>query len=139
MSDRPRIVVAEDHAPMRYTLLEILKNEFDVVAEAADGDAALRAIEQHKPDLALLDISMPLLSGIAVARRLKEGGSILKVVFVTGNTGMEYVREAQRIGVQGYIVKRALHSELIPALWEVLNGGVYFSQAAGVASHSVYD
>jgi DNA-binding NarL/FixJ family response regulator len=133
LSRRVTIVLAEDHAPLRYTLIEILKKEFVVLAEAADGEAAYSAVVEHQPEIALLDISMPGMSGIAVARRLREDNSEVKIVFLTGTSGREYQAEARRLGAKGYILKGQLHSELMPALRMIADGGTHFSEDAGKA------
>lgn len=128
---RSRILIADDHADMREQLARMLAPEHDVVALVSDGKAAVEAAVQLAPDLALLDISMPVMSGIAAARRLKQCARTTKVVFITCHTDAAYVEEAFRLGAAGYVLKPNLASELPDAIREVLSGSSYRSPQLG--------
>jgi DNA-binding NarL/FixJ family response regulator len=100
---------------------------YDVVAVVGDGESAVEAAESQQPDILLLDISLPFLSGIAVARKVKKDFPAMRIVFVTAHAERAYLREAFRAGANGYVVKRALVAELAPSLEAALNGQTYRS------------
>ena len=111
---QPRIVVAEDEAVIRMDLVEILRDEgYDVVAEAADGPAAVEAILTRSPDVALVDIAMPDLDGIEVTRRVSDTTA---VVVVTAFGQRERVAQARDAGAMAYLVKPVSRDDLVPAI-----------------------
>jgi DNA-binding NarL/FixJ family response regulator len=124
---KPRILVADDHRAMLDSLVRLLCCEFDVVATAADGLAAVATAERLEPDLLVLDIAMPGLSGIAAAVRLKETGSTAKIVFVTNLHDREFVQESLALGDIGFVVKDRLVTDLLPAIRSVLAGQSFVS------------
>ncbi len=128
---RARILIAEDHADTRELLAQLLAPEYDVVALVGDGQAAVTAATQLAPDLALLDISMPVMNGLMAARHLKQGARAPKVVFITCHSDAAYVNEAARLGAEGYVLKPNLASELVDAIRAVLAGGTYRSPQLG--------
>lgn len=109
----------------------MLAPEHEVVALVGDGKAAVEAAAQLEPDLALLDISMPVMSGIVAARRLKKLSPSAKIVFVTGHVEPAYVDAAFRLGADGYVLKQNLAAELVDAVHVVLAGGKYRSPLLG--------
>jgi DNA-binding NarL/FixJ family response regulator len=124
---RARILIAEDHADTRELLAQLLALEHDVVALVGDGKAAVAAASQLEPDLAVLDISMPVMNGLTAARHLKQSARPPKVVFITCHAEAAYVDEASRLGAEGYVLKPNLISELGDAILAVLAGGRYRS------------
>jgi DNA-binding NarL/FixJ family response regulator len=127
---RLRVLVADDHRAMRESLVQLLSRDFDVVGVACDGLSVVSAAEQLAPDLLVLDIAMPGLTGIAAAARLKEAGSTAKVVFVTMRHEREFVRESLALGDVGFVVKDHLVTDLLPAVRTVLSGQSFVSPAA---------
>jgi DNA-binding NarL/FixJ family response regulator len=127
LNARRRVLVADDHAAMLDTLVRMLSREFDVVAAVRDGMAAVTEAEQLDPDLLVLDIAMPGLSGIAAAARLKERGSTAKVVFVTNMRDREFVQESLALGDVGFVIKDRLVADLLPAIHRVLAGDIFVS------------
>jgi len=125
--DKPKLVIADDHGLLRQTLCQLLKRDFEVVAEADNGWALLQLIEKVRPDAILLDISMPVLNGIEAARRIQKIRPEVKLVFLTMHTDVDHVREAFQAGAKGYVVKGSPVTELIEALRTVLTGKVYVS------------
>jgi len=105
----------------------MLESKFDVVGTAEDGRSLILAAERLKPDLILLDISMPELNGIEAARQLRKLVPKAKLIFVTMHTDATFVHEALRAGASGYLTKRCRPAELISAIQEVLAGRVYLS------------
>lgn len=124
---RARLLIAEDHPETRDMLVAVVSPGHDVVAAVGDGKAAVEASDRLAPDLVLLDISMPVMGGMAAARRLKRGEHGPKVIFVTGHSDEDYVAEAFRIGAEGYVLKDRMATELVDAIREVLAGGTYRS------------
>jgi len=123
-----RVLVADDLAQMRSAVAVLLKDSFNVVSMVPDGHAALAAIIAFDPDLAILDISMPGLSGIEVARELKRHGTRAKIVFLTVHQDSEIIGTCLSTGALGYVLKQQMDSDLIPAMNEALEGRVFVSR-----------
>ena len=127
MNGRPRVLVADDHRAMLDSLVRLLSRDYEVVATVTDGLAAVTQAEHLEPDLLVLDIAMPGLSGIAAATRLKEHGSKAKVVFVTNMRDREFVQESLALGDVGFVAKDRLVADLLPAVRQVLAGQAFVS------------
>lgn len=123
----PRVVAADDHAAMLSAIAKLLRESFDVVALASEGVAALDVILRLEPDLVVLDISMPGMSGIEVARELRKRSNKIKIVFLSTYQDSHFVKDCLAAGGQGYVTKMLLGSDLIPAIHEVLAGHVFVS------------
>jgi len=124
---RARLVVADDHAPMVTAVERLLAGEFDIVGTARDGSVALRTVTCLDPDVAVLDVSMPDLDGIEVARRLKAAGSRAKVVLLTVHDDPDLVRAALDAGALGYVLKSRMPSELVTAIHAALTNRIFVS------------
>ena len=124
-----RVVIAEDHTILREGLRALLgsRSGFEVVGEAEDGKEAIQCVETEKPDIVLMDLSMPRMNGIEAIREIKRGNSHIKVVALTVHKTEEYVLAALKAGVDGYVLKDATHSELLVALKSVMAGKRYLS------------
>lgn len=122
-----RILIADDHGLVRAGLRALLNREanLQVVGEAADGYEALQMACELRPDIVLLDISMPGLDGIEVTRRLKADHPQMRVVILTVHEDDGLLQESIKAGAAGYIVKRAIESELLDALRAVCLGHMY--------------
>ena len=120
-----RIVLAEDQALLRGALAGLLslESDFNIVAEAGDGDAAWKAVQQHRPDLLLTDIEMPGLTGLDLATKVQEAKLATRVVIVTTFARGGYLRRALDAGVRGYLLKDAPVEKLALALRDVHRGG----------------
>lgn len=123
---KPAIVIAEDDAVIREgCLFPLLESDFEIVASVDDGDAAVAAAELHKPDVVLLDVSLPGMRGFDAARKILSGNPHIKVLFVSNYTEKSYLDEAMRMGAGGYVLKnRAVH-ELVMAIKTALSGQFY--------------
>jgi DNA-binding NarL/FixJ family response regulator len=114
----------------RQGLRVLLEEEgFQFVAEASDGREAVRLCEQHHPEVAILDISMPLLNGIFAAREIIKANPRTKIVLLTQHTEDQMVLESLRAGVTGYVLKTRASSELVHALRAVCRGEMYLTQS----------
>jgi two-component system response regulator NreC len=122
-----RILIADDQGLLRAGLRALLSSEaeLEVVAEAGSGEEALKLAQDFNPDVALLDINMPMMDGIEVTRRLKEVLPEARVLIITVHEDESLLQEAIKAGAAGYIVKRAVESELIDAIRAVQRGDMY--------------
>jgi DNA-binding response OmpR family regulator len=109
------VVLADDNPEILTMLSGFLQRPFSIVAQVDDGELALKAIEDFRPRLAILDVSMPKMNGFEVARRLLQIKSSTKVIFLTNLLGEEFVDEARRCG-HGYVSKVRVHADLLPAI-----------------------
>lgn len=124
---RTRVVVAEDLSPVLDTVAALLRDSFDVVGMVSDGRAALEATLELEPDLVVLDISMPAMSGIEVAQELKKRGNKVKIVFLTVHEDSDILRTCRAAGGLGYVVKLLMDTDLIPAMNAALAGRTFTS------------
>jgi len=123
-----RVSLADDHALIRQGLKALLEKQgFQVVCEASNGQEALRSVEKTQPDVAIVDISMPVLNGVDAARELKKSAPKTKVILLTQHDEDQYVTEALRAGVKGYVLKSQAAEDLVYAIQEVCRGSVYLS------------
>src|SRR5688572_32174790 len=124
---RPRVLLADDHTLLLDGIRLMLAPEYDLVGSVEDGQSLLAAARTLKPDVILLDISMPLLNGIDAAHQLRRVTPSSKLIFVTMHADMNFVTDAFRAGASGYVLKRAASGELLTAIREVLRGNKYVS------------
>jgi len=124
---RKRVLVADDLAPVLDTVSTLLRESFDVVDMVSDGRAALEATIKLKPDLVVLDISMPLMSGIEVAEELTRLGNKAKIVFLTVHEDQDILNTCRAAGGLGYVIKVLMDADLVPAMNEALAGHTFTS------------
>lgn len=124
---RPRVVIAEDFVLLQEQIRDLLEAECEVVAGVEDGRAAMDAVATHRPDILLMDVSLPLASGFAVAEKLRESHPEVKVLFVTAHREANYVERAFKVGARGYVLKTSIRTDLLAAVREVSRGGLYRS------------
>jgi DNA-binding NarL/FixJ family response regulator len=122
---RPRLLMADDHTLVVEGIRKLLESEFDLVGAVEDGHALLRAAEQLRPDVILMDISMPLLNGLDACRQVVKLAPKIRVIFLTMHADVVYVEEALRAGGVGYLLKRSAASELTGAINAVMRGRKY--------------
>ena len=123
-----RVLVADDLEPVLMAVADLLRGTFEVVHMVSDGRAALEAVLMLEPDLAVLDISMPGMSGLDVAKDLKNRATNTKIVFLTVQEDSQIIAACLSAGAMGYVVKELMDSDLIPALNEALAGRVFVSR-----------
>lgn len=128
-----RIIIADDHAIFRQSLRMFLEQEADIeiVGEAADGNEALRLTVQERPDAVVLDMNMPLMNGVEVAREIRKRGLPTRVAVLTMFEDEVSVLEAFRAGVRGYVLKTLSSQELVKALMELAQDRHFLS--SGIA------
>ena len=122
-----RILVADDHGVLRAGLRALLNDEtnYQVVGEASDSDEASRAAVELTPDIVLMDMSMPGIGGIEVTRKLHASLPETKVLILTVHEDAAFLREAMKAGAVGYVVKRAVESDLLAAIETAQRGELY--------------
>jgi two-component system NarL family response regulator len=135
MSEQIRILVAEDHLVARVGVTTIVNMQPDmtVVAEAANGQQAVELYRQHMPDVALLDMRMPILDGVAAAKAIRDEFPGARMIALTTYGGDEDIRRALAAGVQAYLTKDVLHDELLKAIRAVHAGENYLPASVSAA------
>jgi DNA-binding NarL/FixJ family response regulator len=123
-----RVLLADDLTPLLHTIAKLLEGSFEVVGMVSDGQAALDATLALEPDLVILDISMPSMSGIEVARELKRRRNSAKIVFLTVHEDSDILATCLAAGGVGYVVKVLMETDLIPAMNEALAGREFISR-----------
>jgi DNA-binding NarL/FixJ family response regulator len=122
---RHRIILADDHEIILDGLRRILEPEFEIVASAADGRKLVAEIERLKPEVAVADISMPLLNGLDALRQCESAQFRTRFVFLTANPDVALATQAFRLGASGYVLKHAAAEELVVAIRQALAGRTY--------------
>ncbi len=126
-----RILIADDHEIIRYALRTLFEAEPDsdiqVVAEAENGREAVALARQHKPDIVIMDLTMPELNGIEATRQIRQICPNAKVIVLSMHNRRQYLRELIKVGISGYVVKTRVSNDLIEAINAAGRGQVYFS------------
>lgn len=127
MARKIRIMIADDHALVREGIAAFLKmsDAYEVVAEASDGVEAIEAAKKHKPDIVLMDISMPKLGGLEATIELKKNNPAVKILVLTQYEDTVYIRRFLKAGASGYLLKTAVGTDLITAIESITAGKVY--------------
>jgi DNA-binding NarL/FixJ family response regulator len=126
---RPRILLADDHAMVLDGLRRIFDEDYEILDAVTDGHALVDAYRRHRPDAAIVDISMPGLNGIDAMRKILASDPTARLIMLTMHNDHEYAAAALRDGARGYVIKAAAADELVLALRSVLRGGCYISPA----------
>jgi two-component system response regulator NreC len=136
---RTSVLLADDHILVRQGLKSILDREnFQIIAEASDGQEVIRLAETHHPDIAIMDISMPTLNGIDAARELSRSCPKTRVILLTQHEEEQYLHEALQVGVRGYVLKNQVVNDLVHAIRQVSRGGFYLSPGVSQAVVEAY-
>ena len=122
------VLIADDHFTVLESVVPMLKPFFNVVGTASDGKAAVEAEDKLHPDVVILDISMPVMSGIDAAKQMRKQGSKARIVFLTVHEDTDILAAAKAAGGKGYVVKSRLGTDLIPAIKDALAGKDFVSK-----------
>ena len=123
------VLLADDHPMFTQALRGVLEREqFSVVGEAVDGRQAVKLAAEHRPDVAVLDLAMPLLNGLNAAREIEKLSPDTKTIILTSYTEEQYVLDALHAGVNGYVLKTRASADLVQAIREVARGALYLSE-----------
>jgi DNA-binding NarL/FixJ family response regulator len=125
----PTVLLADDHVVFTDGIVQLFQGRFDVVGTVADGSLLLDAVARLHPDVIVMDISMPKLSGLEALRQLKAKQDPTKVIFLTMHAEAKLAAEALRVGAKGFLVKESSGAELINAVDAVLQGRTYLTSA----------
>jgi DNA-binding NarL/FixJ family response regulator len=127
VSDKLRVLLADDHNVVRAGLRALIdaQSDMEVIAEAADGEAACQLTAELGPDVAVLDVSMPLMGGALATERISKGQPGTRVLALTVHEDRGYLQQLLQAGASGYVVKRAAADDLIHAIRTVARGGTY--------------
>lgn len=133
------VLLADDHVLVREALKSLLeRGGFQVVGEAGDGNTAVKLVESLRPDIAVVDISMPTANGLVAAREIGRLSPKTKTLLLTQHDEDQYVAEALEAGVKGYVLKKQAANELIDAIRHVSRGSVYLSPGVSKALMEAY-
>jgi two-component system response regulator NreC len=129
MKEKYHVVIAEDYTILREGLRALLSSDpiFEIVGEAADGREAIQCVEKLKPNLVLMDLSMPRMNGMDAIREIKKRSSATKILVLTVHRAEEYILATLKAGADGYILKDSTQAELMMAVKSVLSGKHFIS------------
>ncbi len=122
-----RLVLADDNPEILETLADMLQPPYEVADAVSDGRSALGRVAELNPDVVILDISLPDMTGFDVVRQLKKNGIVAKVIFLTVHENIDFVRAAFDLDAVGYVYKSRIASDLIPAIDAACQGGRFSS------------
>lgn len=125
--ERPRVLLADDHGPVLDRVVSLLRSNFEVVGAVNDGQTLVNEAKRLQPDVIVLDISMPILTGIEAADELRKAGSRAKLIFLTVHQDAAFVSECFAQGGLGYVIKERMATDLIPAINEAMYGHRFVS------------
>lgn len=133
MDSKVRVLIVEDFEPfLRFITAKLSsQSQLQIIAGVCDGEDAVQKARELQPDLILLDIGLPTLDGIEVARRIKKLSPRSKILFVSENRAADIAEEAQRAGGDGYVVKSDAATDLLPAIDAVLHAKRFVSASLG--------
>src|ERR1700684_1275609 len=127
--DKIRVVLADDHREVIAKIRGVLSDEFEVIEAAENGREAVTAVLALDPDVFVTDISMPLLNGLQAARSIQKTNSRVKIIFLTIHEDRDFIAAAFSAGATGYVTKRRLSTDLVPAIQEALKGRAFVSNS----------
>lgn len=122
-----RILLADDHPNLLVIVTNLLNTLFDVVGTVGDGESLLNAAANLRPDAFVIDVSMPILTGIEVAQKLRERGNTGRIIFLTVHDDLDFVQASLATGALGYVLKPRLATDLVPAIREALADRIFIS------------
>ena len=124
---RPRILLADDHHELLEAEITLLLPHFEIVGVTTDGMSLVSEVQRLNPEVVVVDITMPLMNGIDAVQKLKKSGATAKFVFLTVNSGPEFVQACQDAGALGYVWKSRMKTHLVPAIDAALKNLKYVS------------
>ncbi|MBD0316537.1 MAG: response regulator transcription factor [Nitrospiraceae bacterium] len=127
MPDTCRVLLADDHVLVAEGIQKLLEPEFELVGIVADGRSLITAAAKLQPDIAVVDISLPLLNGLDASQQVKKTNPNIKIIILTMHSEPNFVTQAFRVGVSGYVLKQSVGSELVQAIREVMKGRTFVS------------
>ena len=131
MSDKVKVLIVDDHPLFRSGLRQVIESDpsFQIIGESGDGEAALELIQKEKPDVAVLDVNLPGLTGLEIAHKLKAGQSPTRIIILTMHKDEETCNRALDIGANGFVLKENAVGEILKAIAVVARGEHYLSSS----------
>ena len=129
-----RVLIADDNREIRNAVISLIEREFEVVGTVSDGEDLIEAASNLKPNIGIIDISMPIMSGIEAVAEIRKSGSPMKFVFLTVSEDADFVSAALAAGATGYVIKRNMVTELVKALKEAESGRTFISPCCEISS-----
>jgi DNA-binding NarL/FixJ family response regulator len=125
--DRTRIILADDHPFILFALRQLVaaESDFELIGEAATGLEALTLVRSTTPDVAVIDVGMPKMNGIVLARKIREERPSVKVLILTAHEDEAHLKQALAAGASGFVIKRSATTALIPAIRAAITGGTF--------------
>jgi len=130
MTRRGRLLIVDDNPAVIRQAAQLLTDEFEIIEALADGTRLQEAVEQHRPDVVVLDVTLPGRNGLVLASDLARSGSAPRIVFLTVHDDADYVRAAFAAGASAYVVKMRMGQDLVPALKAAADGRTFVSRGA---------
>jgi DNA-binding NarL/FixJ family response regulator len=124
---KPRVLLADDHTLLLEAFQKLLADDCEIVGAVSNGRALVTAAATLRPDVVVVDVTMPLLNGIDAARQIRQNDSDVRIIFLTMNEDPDLAAEAFRAGASGYLLKRSAASELVTAINEVMKRRSYIT------------
>lgn len=121
-----KILIADDHTLFNEGIKQLLAETYDIVSQIYDGKEVLPAIHHHRPEVILLDINLPSINGFDVAQNIKKSFDSLKIIFLSMYSESDFIEQAKRIPVHGYMLKHSTKEELVESINAVMSGKVYY-------------
>ena len=135
---RHTVLLADDHAMLLEAFKKLLESSYDVVGTVTDGQALVKAADELKPDVILVDVAMPSLNGLDACERIRQRVPSAKVIFLTMDEDPHTAAEAIRRGASGYLLKASAASELFEAIRDVLSGKIYVAPTIAKGPSGVF-
>jgi DNA-binding NarL/FixJ family response regulator len=126
---RPRVFLADDHADFLKVEIALLEPHFELVGNANNGASLVSEVQRLNPDVVVVDITMPVITGIEAVHQLVQSGSTAKFIFLTIHSGDEYIKACLAEGARGFVSKSRMKGHLIPAIHAVLDGLPYVASS----------
>jgi DNA-binding NarL/FixJ family response regulator len=129
-----RLVLADDHFGVRERIKDLVATEHEVLADYENCESVLGCMERLHPEIVLLDISMPAMGGFSLAEQIHRSWPAIKIIFVSQHSEPAYIDKALHVGASGYVLKRSLMADLLPAIREVSAGHTFLSPQLALGS-----
>lgn len=123
---KPKLLIADDHILFNEGIKQLISEHFEVVSQVFDGKDVVQIIQITQPDIILLDINLPTINGLDLAKELKQSFASLKIIFLSMYTEPRFVEQSKQLQVDGYLLKNSTKEELIKGIAAVLNGNIYY-------------
>jgi DNA-binding NarL/FixJ family response regulator len=133
-----KVLIADDHTLFNEGIKQLLAETYDIVSQIYDGKEVLPAIHLHRPEVILLDINLPSINGFYIAKDIKKSFDLLKIVFLSMYSESDFIEQAKRIPVHGYMLKHSTKEELVESINAVMSGKIYYDPKLNQNSRNLH-